>query len=130
MGDKRTYRVVRMYLDETHPDHLKVIAINLSLEEAQAHCQRDDTHGEGWFDGYDAEQTDAEREDRGAQSVSDWFGNDEGLYTWARESIREQGFDGAVAYLFSALRSTSTPDGYAYTRPRIERALRDLFQEE
>jgi len=23
-----------------------------TLEEAQEWCQRDDTHGEGWFDGY------------------------------------------------------------------------------
>lgn len=30
----------------------RVIKINLTLEEAQKHCQDDKTHGEGWFDGY------------------------------------------------------------------------------
>lgn len=24
----------------------------LTLEEAQEHCSREDTHGDGWFDGY------------------------------------------------------------------------------
>jgi hypothetical protein len=27
----------------------------LTLEEAQEHCQRDDTRGDGWFDGYTEE---------------------------------------------------------------------------
>lgn len=31
------------------------IATGLTLEEAQEHCQRDDTRGDGWFDGYTAE---------------------------------------------------------------------------
>lgn len=29
-----------------------VIKRNVTLEEAQEHCRREDTHGEGWFDGY------------------------------------------------------------------------------
>lgn len=33
----------------------KVIARGLTLEEAQEHCRRDDTHGNGWFDGYERE---------------------------------------------------------------------------
>lgn len=30
----------------------EIIKIVDTLEEAQAHCQREDTHGDGWFDGY------------------------------------------------------------------------------
>jgi len=30
-----------------------VIAENVTLADAQAYCSRDDTHGEGWFVGYD-----------------------------------------------------------------------------
>jgi hypothetical protein len=33
----------------------ETIATGLTLEEAQAHCQRKDTHGDGWFDGYGEE---------------------------------------------------------------------------
>jgi hypothetical protein len=53
---KYTYRVVRFYADEDHPDHGKVIKTGLTRSEAQAHCQRDDTHVEGvWFDGFTEE---------------------------------------------------------------------------
>ena len=31
----------------------RVIRNNVTLAEAQAHCQREDTRGPGWFDGYD-----------------------------------------------------------------------------
>ena len=46
-----TYKIVR------HREHRRpqVIDSGLTLEEAQAHCQRDDTHGPGWFDGYEEE---------------------------------------------------------------------------
>lgn len=43
------YCIVRFFFDGTP----EVMEIDLTLEEAQAHCQRDDTRGEGWFDGYD-----------------------------------------------------------------------------
>jgi hypothetical protein len=33
----------------------EVIKTGLTLEEAQEHCRRDDTHGDGWFDGYESE---------------------------------------------------------------------------
>ncbi len=30
----------------------EVIATGLTLAEAQEYCEREDTHGEGWFVGY------------------------------------------------------------------------------
>jgi len=44
-----TYKIVRFRF----ADDNTVIQRGLTLAEAQAHCQRDDTHGDGWFDGYD-----------------------------------------------------------------------------
>ena len=46
-----TYKIVRFYQDMDRRN--RVMARGLTLEEAQAHCQREDTHGDGWFDGYD-----------------------------------------------------------------------------
>ena len=47
------YKIVRFTFDKNHPDNHKVIKRGLTLEEAQAHCQRDDTREKGvWFDGY------------------------------------------------------------------------------
>jgi acyl CoA:acetate/3-ketoacid CoA transferase alpha subunit len=48
MDDETTYMIVR---HRFHGDR-EVIERGLTLDEAQAHCQRDDTHGDGWFDGY------------------------------------------------------------------------------
>jgi hypothetical protein len=48
-----TYKIVRF--TEAFDPHPKVIKRGLTLEEAQAHCRREDTHGPGWFDGYDTE---------------------------------------------------------------------------
>ena len=56
-----TYRIVRFYFDSTHPDHRSIQVAGLSKDEAQEHCQRDDTHEmlpNGhvvWFDGYEKE---------------------------------------------------------------------------
>jgi hypothetical protein len=61
MDTEQTYMIRRFHRDDDHPDHRKVIARGLTLEEAQAHCQREDTRGEDedgtvvWFDGYDKE---------------------------------------------------------------------------
>mgnify|MGYP003565915801 CR=1 FL=1 len=53
---EQTYKITRFYKDSNHPDHLKTIKTDLSLEEAQKHCKRDDTHEPGvWFDGYGEE---------------------------------------------------------------------------
>lgn len=48
-----TYRIVRFRFDS--PGENEIIDTGLTLEEAQAWCQRDDTHGDGWFDGYTEE---------------------------------------------------------------------------
>ena len=46
-----TYKIVRHRFAGTR----RTIKRGLTLAEAQAHCQREDTHGEGWFDGYDVD---------------------------------------------------------------------------
>ena len=46
-----TYKIIRLYQDENIRS--RTIKIGLTLKEAQEHCRRDDTHGEGWFDGYE-----------------------------------------------------------------------------
>lgn len=62
MVKQRRYQIVRQHADQSHRDHLKVIRSGLSLEQAQAHCRRDDTHQVSdtglvvWFDGYEREQ--------------------------------------------------------------------------
>lgn len=50
-NDNVTYRVVRYRFK----DESKTIKSGLTLEEAQEHCNSEDSHGEGWFDGYTAE---------------------------------------------------------------------------
>ena len=44
-----TYMVIRFRRDGDR----EVLVRGLTLEQAQEHCRREDTHGEGWFDGYD-----------------------------------------------------------------------------
>lgn len=46
-----TYKIIRFRFNGNN----RVIRKGLTLEEAQAWCRREDTHGEGWFDGYDEE---------------------------------------------------------------------------
>lgn len=48
-----TYRIERFYRDDRPTE---IIATGYTLEDAQAWCQREDSHGDGWFDGYRAEQ--------------------------------------------------------------------------
>lgn len=40
---------------EGQPVRNKIIKRGLSEKEAQEHCQRKDTHGKDWFDGYTEE---------------------------------------------------------------------------
>jgi len=49
-----TYKIVRFYQDRRAR---RTIKRGLTLEQAQAHCQREDTHGVGWFDGYTTEES-------------------------------------------------------------------------
>ena len=49
-----TYKIVRFFKDVDK--HSKDTGVKgLTLEEAQEHCKRDDTHGSDWFDGYTEE---------------------------------------------------------------------------
>ena len=48
-----TYKIVRFFQDENRESQVR--DTGLTLDEAQAHCRREDTHGEGWFDGYQSE---------------------------------------------------------------------------
>ena len=47
-----TFHIIRTY-DSDRPSER--IESGMTLKEAQTHCRRVDTHGEGWFDGYDYE---------------------------------------------------------------------------
>ena len=47
--DERTYKIMRAYADSRPKE---VIKRGVTLEEAQEHCSREDTHGDGWFDCY------------------------------------------------------------------------------
>jgi len=50
------YKIIRFYRDRNKLGYPgRAIRTGLTLEEAQEHCQRDDTAGEGWFDGYTEE---------------------------------------------------------------------------
>lgn len=43
-----TYKIIRFRFEGTS----RVVKKGLTLQEAQEHCSRDDTRGDGWFDGY------------------------------------------------------------------------------
>lgn len=50
--EQHFYKIVRFFRDDRDSE---IIKTGLSLEAAQAHCSREDTHGDGWFDGYTEE---------------------------------------------------------------------------
>lgn len=45
------YKIIRFRFNGDN----RVIKTGLTLDEAQEHCQSEDTHGDGWFDGYTEE---------------------------------------------------------------------------
>jgi hypothetical protein len=49
-----TYKIVRFHSGSYDRE---LIATGLTLSEAKAHCQRDDSHGDDWFDGYYREES-------------------------------------------------------------------------
>lgn len=50
-----TYKIVRFYAPHRNREN-ETVETGLTLEEAQAHCNREDTHEKGeWFDGYTEE---------------------------------------------------------------------------
>lgn len=57
-----TYKVIRFCFNEQDPRHRSVIKRGLTLQEAQDHCRRPDTKGDGWFDGYDIDTAEAGKE--------------------------------------------------------------------
>ena len=54
-----TYSIIRFHQSDDKPN--EVVVRGLTLAQAQAHCQRDDTRGgdydqgTAWFDGYEGE---------------------------------------------------------------------------
>ena len=54
MEDAKTYKIVRFYQNDDERNG-EIIETGLTLDEAQKHCQSEDTHGDGWFDGYSEE---------------------------------------------------------------------------
>jgi len=47
----KTYKIVRFRFNGNN----KVIRTGLTLEQARAHCEKPETSGNGWFDGFDVE---------------------------------------------------------------------------
>lgn len=48
------YEIIRFYQDD-RPDEIQ--RAGMTLEKAQEYCQRPDTKGDGWFDGYQKMKT-------------------------------------------------------------------------
>ena len=51
-----SYKILRFFQDEDKSK--EVLVRGLTLEQARTHCNRPDTRGQGWFDGYEEESGD------------------------------------------------------------------------
>lgn len=61
------YKIVRFKFDEPN----EVVRTGLTREEAEAHCSREDTRGDGWFDGFDVQNpTDEELQQRAEKDAT------------------------------------------------------------
>ena len=52
MDMEARYMIIRFHKTKNS----RIIKRNLTLDEAQAHCRREDTQGKEWFDGYDLDK--------------------------------------------------------------------------
>lgn len=52
-----TYKIIRFYEDENHPQHGKVVNTGFTLEQAKRHCQDSASKAAdgSWFDGFTQE---------------------------------------------------------------------------
>ena len=62
---------------------------------------------------------------RNAWNVALWIANDEGLYRWADDLIKEHGVNKAARIMARELEGQTTPDGGKYNLTCIREALRD-----
>jgi hypothetical protein len=51
----KTYKIIRFFKDDSKMGICETIKEGLTLQEAQEHCQDDETSGENFFDGYEEE---------------------------------------------------------------------------
>lgn len=49
-----TYKIVRFYQNDRPTE---TVNTGFTLEQAQRHCNDEKTHGKGWFDGYEKEDS-------------------------------------------------------------------------
>jgi hypothetical protein len=71
-----TYKIIRFYAQRGKEKD--IINTGLTLEQAEAHCSRDDTHGDGWFDG-------REKENKTDEELLEQWNRDEALQTSAKK---------------------------------------------
>ena len=61
-----------------------------------------------------------------AWNVALWIGNDEGLYAWAVDLVKEHGRKRAARIMTRDLQGQSTPDGAKYNFTCIYEALDEI----